>query len=117
MANFMDRVKQTVIHQPQEMSEIDRVIENMNQVEVQIQQKFIEIGQYFYMDHLDSEKLEGRYKELVETVKKLDENRKGFYAHKLRLEGNMMCVNCGEIIPYGSVYCSQCGKRADQKEE
>ena len=116
MANFIDKMRQT-IHQPHEMSEIERVIENMSQIEVQIQQKFTEIGQYFYMTHTDSEELDDKYKELVEAVRKLDENRKSFYSHKLRLEGNMKCVNCGEIIPYGSIYCSVCGKRADQKEE
>ncbi len=26
----------------------------------------------------------------------------------------MMCENCGAIIPYGSVFCNQCGKKADE---
>ena len=28
-----------------------------------------------------------------------------------------VCANCGAIIPYGSVYCSSCGKNATVKEE
>lgn len=47
----------------------------------------------------------------------MDENRKGFYQNKLNLEGKMMCVNCGEIIPNGSVYCSICGKKAREKQD
>ena len=124
MANFMDKMKQSyedamqgIAKQPQELAEIKRVAENMAQVEAQIQQKFTQIGQLFYMNNVNEQGVEGQYSELIDEIRKLDENRKGFYAHKLRLEGNMMCINCGEIIPYGSVYCSKCGKRADQKQE
>lgn len=124
MANFMDKMKQSygnavqgIVKQSPEQGEIKRVTANMAQTEMQIQQKFTQIGQLFYMNNVNKEGVEQQYADLIEEIRKLDENRKGFYEHKLRLEGNMMCVNCGEIIPYGSVYCSQCGKRADRKEE
>lgn len=124
MASFMDKVKQQyesavkgMARQPQELSEIERVVENMVQIEAQIQSKFTQLGQCYYMEHQNQDDLEEQYQRTIEEIRKLDENRRGFYAHKLRLEGNMMCVNCGEIIPYGSVYCSKCGKRADRKEE
>ncbi len=28
-----------------------------------------------------------------------------------------MCENCGAIISYGSVFCNQCGKKADEKSD
>lgn len=105
MANFMDKLKAPLNIGHQEPTEIERV-----------QQKFTQLGSMFYRDNMNNDNLEESYKEVIELVKKLDENRKSFYAHKLRLEGNMMCMNCGEIIPYGSVYCSKCGKRANEKE-
>lgn len=117
MANFIDKMKGSFDSRTQhEPTEIERVMANMNQVEMEMQNKLTQLGQIFYKNNLNSEKLEECYRTIIEDVKKLDENRKGFYTHKLRLEGNMMCVNCGEIIPYGSVYCSHCGKHADVKE-
>lgn len=115
MAKFMDKIKISAGKQ-QEPTEIERLQQNMAQMETEIQQEFIRLGSMFYRDNLSNDQLEENYRDIIERVKKLDQNRKGFYAHKLRLEGNMMCVNCGEIIPYGSVYCSKCGKRADEKE-
>ncbi len=116
MANFMDKLKAPLNIGHQEPTEIERVQQNMIQIEAEIQQKFTQLGSMFYRDNMNNDNLEESYKEVIELVKKLDENRKSFYAHKLRLEGNMMCMNCGEIIPYGSVYCSKCGKRANEKE-
>lgn len=116
MANFMDMLKNSLNSQ-RELSEVERVRQNMVQIETEIQQKFMQLGAIFFKDHLEDDQLEESYKEIVDQVKKLDQNRKGFHSHMLRLEGNMMCVNCGEIIPYGSVYCSKCGKRADGTEE
>jgi len=101
-------------HEP---SEIERVQNNILQVENEMQQRLAQIGQMYYRDNLTNENIEKSYREVIDMITKLDENRKGFYAHKLRLEGNMACANCGQIIPYGSVFCSNCGKRADEKEE
>lgn len=112
MANF-----RFVVNNSKELTEIQRVVENMRLTEEQIQQKFTQIGQAYYLKNVNKEDVEDEYKNLIEEIKKLDENRKGFYAHKLRLEGNMMCINCGEIVPYGSVYCIKCGKKTSSKEE
>lgn len=115
IANFMDKLKQP--GRAQEPTEIERVEQNMAQAAAQIQQKFTQLGSMFYRDHLNDTQLNAEYREIVETIKKLDQNHKGFYAHKLRLEGNMMCANCGAVIPYGSVYCAVCGKLASEKAE
>ncbi len=115
MANFMDKFGIS-LNQRHELTEVERVEQNMAQAEAEIQQKFTQLGSMFYKDNSDNDDLSESYKEMIETIKKLDQNRKGFYTHKLRLEGNMMCASCGEIIPYGSVYCTKCGKRADGKE-
>lgn len=116
MGNFMDKFKIPAISGHQEPTEIMRVQQNMAQAEAEIQNKFTMLGSMFYRDNLSNDTLEEKYQEIMEQIKKLDQNRKGFYAHKLRLEGNMMCVNCGEIIPCGSVYCIKCGKKANEKE-
>lgn len=100
-----------------EPSEMSMVLENITRVDGEIQQKIFQLGQVYYENNKDNQTLEGQYFALVDSVKKLEENRKGFYKNKLRLEGQMMCENCGAIISYGSVYCSVCGKKADEKSE
>ena len=100
-------------HEP---TEIERVQANISQTEMQIQRKLTQIGQMYYQDNLYAVSIEPKYRQLIDEVNRLDENRKGFFAHKLRLEGNMACANCGKVIPYGSVFCPFCNKRADVKE-
>lgn len=100
-----------------EVTEMDRVMESIAQTEEDIRQKIFELGQKYYEENKDKKEIEAPYSKLVDQIIKLDQNRKGFYKNKLRLEGQMICENCGKIIPYGSVYCSECGKKADEKQE
>lgn len=100
-----------------EPTEMERVMENIAQVEAEIQQRIYQIGQMYYDENKENSQIEEKYHAMVDLINKLDMNRKGFYKQKLRLEGQMMCENCGSIIPYGSMYCNNCGQRADEKQE
>ena len=117
MATIMDNLGGITGKFKHEPTEIERVQANITQVEGQIQQCMLKIGQMYYRDNQNRFDIDQNYRDIIDMIIKLDENRKGFFAHKLRLEGNMACVNCGRIIPYGSVFCSECGKRADVKEQ
>ena len=98
-----------------ELTEIERVEQDLANAEEALQEKLFQLGQLFYQKHQNDSTLEPEYANMVDMITKLDENRKGFYQNKLRLMGKMMCLNCGEIIPYGSVYCSFCGQKANEK--
>lgn len=100
-----------------EPTEMERVMENIAQVEGEIQQRIFQLGQLYYEDHRNGSDAEEKYYTLIDLINKLDLNRVGFYKNKLRLEGQMMCENCGSVIPYGSMYCNICGKKADEKQE
>lgn len=99
------------------MSEMDRVMESITQTESELRQKLFQLGQTYYENNKDKKEIENPYAQMVEQITKLDQNRKAFYKNKLRLDGLMICENCGKTIPYGSVYCSECGKKADEKQE
>lgn len=105
--------------QPKEATEMDRVMENIAQSEAEIQQRIFQLGQLYYEDNKGKGKgdIEEKYFTLIDLINKLDLNRKGFFKNKLRLEGQMLCENCGSVISYGSVYCNVCGKKADEKQE
>ena len=83
------------LNSTKEPTEMERVMENIAQVEKEIQQRIFQLGQMYYENNL---------------------NRQGYYKNKLRLEGQMMCENCGSVIPFGSMYCNVCGKKADEKQ-
>lgn len=100
-----------------EISEMDRVTENIMQVEEEIHQKIFQLGQIYYNDHKDNNYGDEKYFPIIDLLNKLDQNRNGFYKNKLRLEGKMMCVNCRAVIPYGSMFCNICGKKADEKQD
>ncbi len=92
-------------------TEMDHLKENLANAEREIQQKIAQLGQLFYQDHKDDPSVEPAYLALIDQIKKTEENKKNFYQNMLRLEGKMMCLDCGAIIPYGSIYCNFCGKR------
>ena len=98
-------------------TEMDLVTENIARTEGEIQQNLFQLGKMYYEEHLSDETIGSKYKNMIEQIMKLDQNRQGFYKHKLRLQGQMVCVNCGTVIPYGSVFCRACGKKADEKQE
>lgn len=100
-----------------EPTEMERVMENIAQVEGEIQQKIFQLGQMYYTDHRANSYGDEKYFPMIDLINKLDQNRNGFYKNKLRLEGQMMCVNCGAVIPYGSMFCNVCGKKADEKQD
>lgn len=114
MASLLENLRLGGAKEP---TEIEKVEANLLQAENEMMQKLTQLGQMFFMENRENTELDPKYAALVGEIVKLDENRKSFYTHKLRVEGNMMCANCGQIIPYGSVYCSHCGKRADVKDE
>lgn len=97
--------------------EMKQAIENIAEIEAEIQEKIFLLGQMYYEKNKDNKEIEPNFYAQIDLITKLDENRKSFYMNKLRLEGKMMCANCGTIIPYGSIFCNNCGKRADEKQE
>lgn len=97
--------------------EMRQVMENIAKVEQEIQEKIFRLGQIYYEENKNNKEIEPCFYDLIDLITKLDENRKSFYMNKLRLEGMTMCANCGEVIPYGSVFCNICGKKADEVQE
>lgn len=109
-------LKMDFLNTKREPTEMERVTENIAQVEGEIRQKVYQLGQLYYEEHKDNEDTGSKYYSLVDAISKLEFNRMGFYKNKLRLQGQMMCENCGAVIPYGSVFCGTCGKKADEKQ-
>lgn len=105
-----------ILNGSKEPTEMDMVMQNIAQVEQELQQKLFQLGQMFFEDHKNDDNPSDRYYGMIDQINKLDQNRKGFLKNKLRLEGKMICENCGAVIPYGSIFCSFCGKKADEKQ-
>ena len=73
------------------------------------------MGEMFYQANKEKDQgeVDEQYYAVIDLVNKLEQNRRGYYKNKLRLEGQMMCEHCGAVIPYGSMFCNVCGQRAD----
>ena len=69
----------------------------------------------FYQVNKTKEKgeIDEQYYAIIELINRLEQNRRGCYKNKQRLEGHMMCEHCGAMIPYGSIFCNICGQRAE----
>lgn len=98
-----------------EPTEMDRVMENITQTENEIRGRIYQLGEMYYQANKakDRGEVDEQYYAIIDLVNKLEQNRRGYYKNKLRLEGQMMCEHCGAVIPYGSMFCNVCGQRAD----
>lgn len=96
--------------------EMKKVLADIAQTEQNIQQRIFQLGQMCYEKIKANPNSDPELFAVADIINKLDQNRKSFYENKLRIEGKMMCANCGAEIPYGSVFCSVCGKKANTKE-
>ncbi len=110
-------IKMDFLNKTKEPTEMERVDANIAQVQAEIQQRLLQLGQMYYEEHKNDENTGDKQWIIVDTISKLEHNRIGFQKNKLRLQGQMMCENCGAIIPYGSIFCNACGKKADEKQE
>lgn len=106
-----------ILKRKPQSQEMRQTIENIAKIEEEIQEKIFLLGQMYYEKNKDNKEIQPDFYEQIDLITKLDENRKSFYMNKLKLEGKMMCANCGTVIPYGSIFCNNCGKRADEKQE
>lgn len=106
-----------ILRRNPQSAEMKQIVENIARVEADIQEKIFQLGQMYYEKYKENREIEPDFYEQIDLITKLDENRKSFYMNKLRLEGKMMCANCGTVIPYGSIFCNICGQRADEKKE
>lgn len=97
--------------------EMKKVLEDIAQVEQDIRQRIFQLGQMCYEKMKSNPNSDPELVAMTDIINKLDQNRKSFYENKLRLEGKMMCANCGAEIPYGSIYCNACGKKANVRED
>lgn len=93
-------------------AELKTINENLEKAERILEDNIYQLGQMFYMDNCDRSDVDDRYKEKIELITRLEANRKSIYQSKLRQEGKMICESCGAEIPYGSIFCSSCGKPA-----
>lgn len=110
-------LKMDFLNKTKEPTEMERVDANIAAVQAEIQQRFFQLGQMYYEEHKADENTGDKYWAIVDTITKLEHNRIGFQKNKLRLQGQMLCENCGATIPYGSIFCNVCGKKADEKQE
>ncbi len=101
----------------QQPAEMQQIMQNIAKTEEEIQEKLYQLGVEYYERNKDNKEIDPDLYARLDVITKLNENRKSFYMNKLRLEGKMVCANCGAVIPYGSVFCNVCGKKADEKQE
>ncbi len=98
-------------------AELQRAMNALNQVEEELRQQIFRLGQICYGQMKDSDSVPEPYVEAVGMMRQLEAKRKDAFKNKLRLEGKVMCENCGAELPVGSVFCSLCGKRLEEQAQ
>lgn len=91
-----------------EMKKIDK---SMERLEASIHENACEIGHLFYNANKEKEDLDGIYRERMDVIRRLEEEKKELFREKLKLQGLMQCEYCNGIISYGSTFCNHCGQK------
>ena len=95
---------------------LEKARQNMLFMEQQFQNLCRSLGLLVYEKSEQGEENTPAYQELLHKIKRTKANHESFYANWLQLQGLMRCANCYKEIPYGSVFCSNCGKKAGVRE-
>lgn len=91
--------------------------ENIDFMDNQIQHKYLALGRSMYQNYKKGINDLSLYQEDLKRLERDEINRASYYANWLQLQGLMECANCQSKIPFGSVFCSSCGKKASEKSD
>lgn len=83
-------------------------------VEGQIRESLIQIGTVYLKKH--REDCEPEYRELINQIKALEEQKETLERNKLAAQGLRMCEHCRQIITLDSVFCNKCGSKLEPVE-
>lgn len=89
---------------------------NMLQTEEQFKLLCLELGNFVFQKSERGEEVSADYLPLISKIRQAKANQESFRANWLQLQGLMECKNCNRQIPFGSVFCSNCGKKANEAE-
>lgn len=76
-----------------------------------------QLGEAFYQANKDNDEVEEAYREQVDTINKLEYNRMIWLNRKLKLQGMRSCENCGNTLPFESLFCNKCGVKLEAVAE
>lgn len=83
-------------------------------MEGQIREALIQIGTVYLERH--REDCEPEYREFINQIKALEEQKETLERNKLAAQGLRMCEHCRQIITLDSVFCNKCGSKLEPLE-
>ena len=92
-------------------AELKKVDDCIAQVEAQKKDSIFRLGESFYNANKDNKELGEVFLSQVELLNKLEYNRRVWLNRKMKMQGMRVCENCGNILPYDSVFCNKCGNK------
>lgn len=97
--------------------QIKKIDKSLEQIESQIHENILEIGQLFYETNKEKGGYDSIYQKGMDAIRQLEADRIKLYGERLKLQGLMQCEQCGSIIPYGSAFCNSCGQKQENGTE
>lgn len=85
--------------------------QQIEKVEGQIKETLVQIGKVYLENHRES--CEPQYKEYVQKIGDLEEQKAVLERNKLAAQGLRMCEHCHQIITLDSVFCNKCGSKLE----
>lgn len=117
----MGFLEQLGINQKGKTDALSLAENNIRTAEFDIEQAYLSLGKKIFALYeeknralLELEKEDSEYKQMLLKIYMTKENRDSYYKNFLQLQGLMECVNCKSKIPFGSVFCSNCGCKSTE---
>lgn len=94
-----------------------RIDGSIMQVDTQKKNMIFQLGEAYYKANKENEDVEEAYKVAIDSINKLEYNRKVWINRKMKLQGMRICEGCGNVLPYESCFCNRCGIKLEAVAE
>lgn len=91
--------------------------QNIDSLEREVNEVLRQLGKDFYEAFKRGEiEKSTPFLPVLNKLSQMEANYKAYQDNYLSLQGKMECKNCYSIIPFGSVFCANCGCKTSSKE-
>ncbi|MGN0140767.1 MAG: zinc ribbon domain-containing protein [Roseburia sp.] len=120
--SVLDDVRETLIstgkdvsQKAKDVSEVAKLKLDIRAKEDFVEKQYVMLGTDYYMKHKDDEESEAA--EQFRVIGEALEEIRRMKAEVLRIQGAAECPKCGNRMPAGATYCSNCGAKMDDMFE
>lgn len=109
LGNAFNDAAKTVSNKTNEVVEVTKLNNHMNDCIKRINQKYIEMGKKVYEEYKNEPELFERYQELCMQIDEIQKDLEETKDKISNVKGCKICKNCNNTVAIDSKFCPKCG--------